>query len=191
MKLKIAAIAVFVFLVSTSFSIRPSEKMCLSTEEQQLYNLLNEYRKTNNLPPIALSGALTKVAQTHVLDLANKQPHNQKCNLHSWSKSTNWDGCCYTDDHKQAACMWAKPKEIAGYTGDGFEIAADLGDVATAQKALKGWKTSKGHNQVMINQGTWAKISWKAVGIGIYENYAVIWFGAVPDVTGIEVENCP
>lgn len=61
------------------------------------------------------------------------------CNLHSWASSSKWytpflslpspslcplyslsfiirSGCCYYSDHRNAACMWNKPREIDGYT---------------------------------------------------------------------------
>jgi hypothetical protein len=34
---------------------------------------------------------------------------------------------------------------------------------------------------VIVNSGTWARITWRAVGIGIYGSYAVVWFGEESD----------
>jgi hypothetical protein len=33
----------------------------------------------------------------------------------------------------------------------------------------------------LINSGTWSKIKWKAIGIGIYKEYGLVWFGDVED----------
>ena len=45
--------------------------------------------------------------------------------------------------------MWAKPREIANYAGDGYEIAYIEYPRASAQSTLAGWKKSTGHNQVI------------------------------------------
>ncbi|WP_298516628.1 CAP domain-containing protein [uncultured Kordia sp.] len=156
----------------------------LTKEEQKLYDLIMEYRKEKNLPSIPLSKSLTFVAQTHVKDLHNNTPNNfSTCNMHSWSDKGDWTPCCYTRDHKKAACMWYKPRELTSYQGHGFEIAHGSTDkkyMVKAERALQGWKKSKSHNKVVINEGIW-KDPWKAIGIGIYKNYAVVWFGKIPD----------
>lgn len=48
----------------------PSSLDGFEPEEVKLYNLVNEYRAQNGLPPIPASKALTTVANRHVLDLA-------------------------------------------------------------------------------------------------------------------------
>jgi uncharacterized protein YkwD len=159
---------------------------CLQDEEQKLYTLLMEYRASKGLGPIALSVKLTRVAQLHARDLAGHyDPKNTRCNLHSWSKNGTWTACCYTDDHKQAKCMWDKPREIAGYPGNGYEISYFSTTGANAEEGLEGWKRSPGHNQVIINEGIWKQIQWNAIGIGLYNEYGVVWFGKEPDD-----ENC-
>ena len=77
--------------------------------------------------------------------------------------------------------MWNKPKEISGYEGIGFEIAYYSSAGANAVEGLEGWKKSPGHNPVIVNLGTWSKTEWKAIGIGIYKEYGVVWFGEVED----------
>ena len=178
--MKYLLLPLLTFFLTTSF--KPAkENVCLKPEEQKLYDLLMQYRNSKNLPEIPLSYSLCKVAKLHVYDLAYNNPTNSKCNLHSWSSQGNWSSCCYTDDHKQAECMWNKPSELSAYTGSGFEIAAFLGEQATAKAAIDGWKSSAGHNEVMINAGTWKKMKWNAVGVGLEKGYAVIWFGTVED----------
>ncbi len=154
----------------------------LSDEESKLYKLLMEYRKEKGLPLIPVSKSLTIVAQTHVRDLQENFTRESGCNMHSWSNKGKWTACCYTPDHAQAECMWRKPQELTTYAGNGYEIAhGGQNYIATAEKAISGWKNSVGHNAVMINEGIW-KDKWNAVGIGIYGGYAVVWFG-------IEFEN--
>jgi uncharacterized protein YkwD len=167
-------------------------QVCLTSEERKLYDLMMEYRASNKLPAIPLSSRLTKVAQEHAKDLANNYTFNpdNTCNPHSWSKKGKWSSCCYTNDHKEAQCMWDKPKEIAGYESPGYEIAYYSSGSANAVEGLEGWKKSPGHNPLIINQGMWSKANWKAVGIGFYGNYGVVWFGEkADDLIVLECEN--
>ena len=156
---------------------------CLTKEEKKLYDLIMEYRRSKKLEPIPLSESLTLVAQTHARDLSEnyKFDPSNRCNPHSWSTKGKWTSCCYTNDHKKASCMWKKPKEIAGYEGNGFEIAYYSSMGANAQEGIDGWKISPGHNPLLINSGTWEKVKWKAIGIGIYKEYGLVWFGEESD----------
>ena len=156
---------------------------CLSKEEKKLYDLIIAYRRSKNLEAIPLSESLTIVAQTHARDLSEnyKFDPGNRCNPHSWSSKGKWTSCCYTNDHKKASCMWMKPKEIAGYEGNGFEIAYYSSIGANAQEGIDGWKISPGHNPLLINSGTWEKVKWQAIGIGIYKEYGLVWFGELAD----------
>lgn len=154
---------------------------CLSWAEIELYEVINKYRNRHNLPDIPLSASLTYVAQVHAKDLAEHYDYNARCNLHSWSDNGTWSSCCYSSDHKESACMWMKPEELTGFTGYGYEIAYwNSYDYANqtriAGDALKAWKKSRGHNNVIINRSTWKDLDWKAMGIGIYEGYVLVWF---------------
>ena len=153
----------------------------LTDEEIKLYNLIIEYRSSKGLSKIPLSKSLIFVAQTHVKDLANNKPDVGSCNGHSWSDKGNWTPCCYTSDHARAKCMWNKPSELTSYKGNGYEISFWSSGEVTAEGALSGWKGSSGHNAVIINQGGWRNSSWKAIGIGIYKDYAAVWFGKERD----------
>jgi uncharacterized protein YkwD len=154
----------------------------LTTEEKKLYQLVMEYRKSLGLPNIPLSNNLNKVAQTHVQDLQKfGNPFDKNCNLHSWSKNGSWTSCCYTADHSQKECMYQKPREISKYQGNGYEIAYYFSDLVTAEMALENWKKSPGHLAVIANSGIWKNIRWNAIGIAIYKNYSVIWFGMEED----------
>jgi uncharacterized protein YkwD len=161
----------------------PENDGILSKEEQKLYELIMEYRKSKGLPPIALSAKLTKVAQAHARDLADnyKFDFDNKCNPHSWSKKGKWSPCCYTNDHKEAKCMWDKPREIADYAANGYEIAYYSSKGATAEEGLAGWKVSPGHNPLIVNEGMWSQVKWKGIGIGLYGEYGIVWFGEVED----------
>lgn len=166
-------------------------QVCLTDNEMRLYKLINDYRKQKGLPAIALSASLSFVAQTHAKDVVNNKPNAGDCNMHSWSNKGSWTSCCYTRDHKQAQCMWNKPMELTNYKGYGYEISFsmyksdDATYTATAEEALNGWKTSQGHNQVIINESIWKDSPWKSIGIGIYQGYTCVWFGRETDTEPI------
>jgi hypothetical protein len=173
-----------------------AQDVCLSGEEAELARRVNAYRAENGLPAVPVSRSLTMVAQAHVRDLQQYRPdegtdsRGQPCNLHSWSANGPWTAVCYTADHAYAQGMWQKPREIAGYPGIGFENAfAAFGKRASAAEALDAWKASVGHNQTILQQAAWRRYSWPAMGVGISENFAVLWFGDVPDPAG-EAQAC-
>jgi hypothetical protein len=155
----------------------------ITAEELKLYKLIMDYRKSKKFPVIPLSKSLTYVAQVHSKDLDVNHPDVGNCNMHSWSKKGKWKSCCYTDDHKQAKCMWDKPRELTNYTGDGFEISTYNSEM-NASQALESWKGRVHHNNVIINQDIWKDTRWNAIGIGINGTYAVVWFGSVSDQEG-------
>lgn len=175
-------------LLLTSSSNTAVDKVTVSKNEYKLYKLINQYRASKNLPAIPLSKSLTYVAQVHCKDLVENQPDKGKCNMHSWSNKGNWEGCCYTSDHKKASCMWNKPSELTNYPSSGFEISHwssyQSGDGVPAEQALQSWKSSNGHNNVIINRSVWKNKEWKAIGIGIHKNYACVWFGLSEDPAG-------
>jgi hypothetical protein len=158
----------------------------LSTAELELYNLIMEYRKTYNLPAIPLSKSLTYVAQQHAIDFETNNPETKFCNLHSWSNQGKWKGCCYKDDHSNTTCMVNKPKELTNYKFDGYEISCSVSKPYTMspEKSLKLWKGSRYHNDVIINKGEWRSVSWSAIGIGMHNGYACVWFGETLDKDG-------
>jgi len=153
----------------------------LSDEEKKLYDLVMQHRKEQGLAKIPLSKSLTFVAQTHAKDM-EENPATGDCNLHSWSSKGKWTACCYNDSQSNAPCMWNKPKELTIYEGIGFEIAHWSTYGTDAQTAFYSWKNSSGHNSLIINQGIWKNHEWKAIGVGIFGSYAVIWFGTAEDI---------
>jgi uncharacterized protein YkwD len=177
-------IAVLSFIV-IFFRVNGQEVAC-TAEELKLYEMLNEYRSRLKLPRVPLSPALCVVAQTHARDLAENHPYDYRCNLHSWSSKGPWTPCCYTQGQEQALCMWKKPAELTDYKGYGYEIAywnnLHYDDPAgIAYDALKAWKKSRAHHAVIINKDIWKQFSWKAMGVGIYKGYVLVWFGTEPD----------
>jgi hypothetical protein len=143
---------------------------------------INAYRQSQGLPPIPVSDELTRVAKAHVTDLATYHPEDA-CNrsLHSWSNHGNWTSGCY-DPGNQATwpLMWNKPREIANYQSNGYEIAAWATPSITADQAVALWRSDAPHDDVMLNHGIWANLTWQALGGWAGENYACAWFGEAP-----------
>jgi uncharacterized protein YkwD len=177
-----------------SFTSEPEEpatsvSICVNSAESRLADMINEYRKSKKLPPIPLSASLTKVARMHAEDLDENFTAGRNCNLHSWSDDPRWSSCCYTPDHKKASCMWDKPRELTSYKGDGYEIAYFSNynyksEEEFLKDALQGWKSSRGHNELLINGGKWKTVVWKAMGIAVQGDYVVVWFGELTDQEG-------
>ena len=169
------------------------EYSCLSSKEEKLFRLVNEYRQAHGLPPIENSRSLNKVARVHAIDLSENAPatgrdrRGKPCSLHSWSDIGYWKSVCYTEDNMYANSMWNKPREITNfmYTGDGYENAYfTSGKEADPARVLEAWKASPRHNAVLLQSGAWKGTSIMAFGIGIHKNYAVMWVGSATDPLG-------
>lgn len=181
MKFTLSIIALLLFSSATFAQKKDLTFGEPSSEERELVKIVNEYRASKKLPPIKFSKSLAHVAQIHAKDMA-EFPAVGKCIAHSWSPNGSWNPCCYTIDHKQAQCMWDKPRELTNFTGNGYENAA-LG-VNTAKDALKAWKSDAPHNDVIINKSIWQRYKWKSIGVGMYKGYACMWVSDVEDPDG-------
>lgn len=160
---KIIITIYFLIITSISFS------QVLSNEENKLYDIIMKYRKENGLPSIPFSASLTYVAQMHCKDLVE----NLGFLTHAWST------CKYeAGDIQTYSCMWQKPSELTSYKGYGYECAhgGTGGYIATAESSLQSWKNSTPHNDVILNKGIWNN-KWNAIGVGILNGFACIWFG--------------
>ena len=158
---------------------KPAPLVDAMADAAALAKLINAYRASIKLPHVPISPALTKVAQAHVRDLNLNKPIKDGCNMHSWSEHGTWTACCYDSSREAARCMWKKPKEIAGYKGNGYEIAANASGIPPEQ-ALALWQKSPAHHAVMINKDQWKK-PWRALGVAVEGDYAVAWFGEESD----------
>lgn len=166
---------------------------CLSAKERELFRLVNEYRESRGLAPIANSRSLNKVARVHAIDLCANSPaegadsRGQSCSLHSWSDRGAWKPVCYTRDHAFAEAMWDKPREITNFTylGDGYENAYSTSErEVSPARVLEAWKASPSHNAILLESGDWKGSNLMAFGVGIHKNFAVMWVGSQVDPLG-------
>ncbi len=137
--------------------------------EFRLADLINDYRKQHGLSVIAISPALSAVANRHARDLA----------MNLGKLSHDWSNCAMTDP----TCMWSAPKKLGtGYMAAGYE-SVYAGETQDPARILTTWR-EKGngpHNDVLLNLRSWSRFEWRALGIGIYKGYAVMWVGAEAD----------
>ena len=164
--------------------------VCISDDEANLMDVVNDYRVNNALPAVPWSNVLMNVGQWHAEDASINDAtiFNPPCNIHSWSNDMPnlWNAVCYTSDHAAAAEMWAKPSQISGgsFTGNGFENAAQGAE--DNNQALGWWQASPGHNDVILNQNIWANYTWRSMGVGVsttLTNYHYLWFSYTADVS--------
>lgn len=160
----------------------------LSEAEANLYYLINEYRESLGLSKLSFSKSLTSVARAHVKDSHDYTPRLQlddrgiQGNLHSWSNNGNWSGGAYTPDHEHAEIMWDKPSELTDYAGAGYEISVYHSIGIDPKLALDLWKSSSGHNEVIIGDNDWSFIT--TMGVAMDKNYSHVWFGGDEDPAG-------
>jgi hypothetical protein len=158
---------------------------CLTEPEWKLYRMINEYRRQYDLPPVPLSTSLCFVAKTHVKDLFLNHPDQDPCNSHSWSAKGPWKPFCYPGDENKKGSVWDKPKELTKYNSKGYEIVYWENSAVLIDSVISFWKSIDYFNSFLMNTGKWQGKRWNAIGIGIWENYAVAWFGEVPDPEGV------
>lgn len=169
------------------------EFACLSANETELFNLINQYRRSNGLPAISNSRSLNKVARMHAVDLHLHNPQQSQdarglpCNLHSWSKNGFWSPVCYTSDHYYADKMMSKASEITRriYNDLAYEnVYMSSVDLIFPRRVLQAWQESRKHRELVLEQEKWTKTYWQSLGVGFYKNIATIWVGSMPDPLG-------
>ena len=175
---------IFAPLLSSSSGVSPGE--CMSEKQESLANEINSYRRNNGLGMVPVSFSLSLVAQWHVIDLFTTQPNvPAQCNLHSWSGNmpSLWTPVCYTDDHAFAPEMWKKPSQITdgAYMSPGFEIVYRSSAEVVPPIAVAFWGSNPSHKAIILERGEWAGQSFAAMGVGVYKNFAAVWFGKQAD----------
>lgn len=153
----------------------------ISADELRLYELIMTERRKAGLHAIPLSPVLTSVARAHVWD-STTSPASGSCNMHSWTTDTGaWEPFCYTSDHAQMRKMHAMPQVLFDFRADGYENSAWGSPSTNPDRAIAGWMGSSGHRSVILNEGIWADMEWRAIGIGISGQYAHMWVSTCAD----------
>jgi len=176
-----AVFLLFFNIISTVYAQEVDN--CLTNEEMIFYELITAYRKQQGMPQIALSKSLTKVAKSHVSDLAYNHPDVGKCTMYSWSDQGKWKKCCFTDI-KQNTCMWDKPSELTSYLGKGYELVTTTSAETSGHDAIQRWRNDPASSSLILNKGIWKDHDWKSIGIGILDGYLSVWVGDDKDPEG-------
>lgn len=166
--------------VTTGQNQKIPKSFSVSEKSFELFKLINDERVKHELKPIALSASLSYVATTHIQDLIANQPDTGLCNLHSWSKNGNWTACCYQAYIPLQNCMWDKPKELTPYKYRGYELAFWQDGDLSPEEILAGWMEIPEAANMILNKGNWTN-EWRAIGTGMENGYAVVWFGRAAD----------
>ncbi|KAI9290615.1 hypothetical protein K502DRAFT_353816 [Neoconidiobolus thromboides FSU 785] len=144
-----------------------NEVMC-----NKVVDIINEIREKRGLSKIKKSSKLTKTAEEHAKDLKRNQ-NNPNLKLHSWYNlhPCNFDG--------NFNCMWEKPRQVANYPSNGYEISfSGLND---ANSIVQTWLNSPPHASVILNQDSFSGAKWNAIGSASVSPFTVVWFGTEPD----------
>lgn len=138
-------------------------------DETELFRLINEYRKQNNLPEVRESKSLYLVANRHLIDLN----FNLKKLTHSWNDCEFDSG-----DAKTWKCIYDAPKKFdPAFSGIGYEnVYYNSKGKFSPAEALEGWKKSPLHNAALLNQDIFKDSKWLAGGVAIDGKYAAVWF---------------
>lgn len=170
----------------THKAVKPSvpADFCIGSDALILYNMINDFRRTNKLPVIPLSRSMCYVALMHISDLRAGNALDNGCGLHSWSDKGNWRPCCYTKDPARSECMSNKPKELTGYPGTGYEVVYWGEETATPLAAIETWRSTGLTKNVFLNIDKWKTKQWKAIGVAIEGGFAIVWLGDKTDTPG-------
>lgn len=166
------------------FAQQNQTDVCLNQDEIRLAELINNFRKENKMPAVALSVSLTQVAKTHVVDLQTNNPDTSICSTASWSDKGSWKACCYNPYVLQEECMWDKPKELTSYVYRGYELSYYEERIIQVDSLFALWKSTTEASEILLTKGAYRDKKWEAMGLAIGENYACVWFGQRADSKG-------
>lgn len=159
--------------------VEPSE---LTEVESRLINMINNFRKLNKLTELPVSKSLLMVAKMHASDLSTNQPDSGICGLHSWSDKGKWIACCETELAAKN-CFEAKASEITGYKGKTIEMVFKIENEMSGPNVFQMIEKSQKAMDILLQKGIYSKKPWKAMGVGISGQYALIWFGDETDAS--------
>lgn len=138
---------------------------CADAEAQKFLSLINSYRKSKGLAPLALSQTLGAAAQHHSDSMAKND--------------------YFSHDLIPEGISWSKNVENYGYTYTTYRGENIAAGSSSASGTMSQWKASSTHKATMLSS------RYKAIGIGrAYDadsQYGWYWttdFGGKADTTG-------
>jgi hypothetical protein len=76
--------------------------------------------------------------------------------------------------------MWKKPREISGHRSNGYENIYWTSAPFAPAMAINYWEGKKEELDMILQQGNWKRHAWRTMGVGVYGNYAAVWFSEKP-----------
>lgn len=154
---------------------------CVDSAARDLYGMITAFRKQSGLAPIPLSRSLSYVAHLHVKDLYLHHPDRGGCNAHSWSDRGHWKPFCYPADENKKNTVWDKPRELTRYPARGYELVYWENYPLVPDTIMMIWASEPYFLDFLLNSGKWKGVTWNAIGVAVFENYACAWFGEAAD----------
>lgn len=176
-------ILAFVLLSGMIFGQNYSS-ICISNEERELLNLINDYRVENGLPALEISAALTYTADMHTADLFYNKPHIKGKSLYSWSNKGKWNKLNFKRAKKPIKDIKDKPSEITRYNGQSLEAVYYSSGVFSPRLIFERWKQQPDINNMILNRQEYSTSMWKVIGVSHFEGFTSVWFGPLDDNTG-------
>jgi hypothetical protein len=153
----------------------------IGKDEIKLTELINKYRSKKGLGELQVSASLCFVAKTHLSDVFKNRPDKKGCSLYSWSDKGSWKPCCFKNNIVNLDQMAAKPFEVAGFRGKGFEVMISAIENKSMVDLLDLWLKKKTTGDFLLSAGKWNSKSWQSMGVSVYKGYASIWLSEIPD----------
>jgi hypothetical protein len=178
----------FIFLFTAALAGESQElpdNFCLTNDEMQLFDKINQLRQSYGKTDLQLSASLSFVAKTHVKDLLDQHPDTSVCNLSSWSNKGNWTACCYNSYVPKPDCMWDKPKELTPYPYRGYEFVSYFDDQFSVDSVINLFSDTKEVLDMILTQQTYDTKKWICCGVGMNDHYVSIWFGQRKDALSV------
>lgn len=153
----------------------------IGKDEIKLTELINKYRSKKGFGELQVSPSLCFVAKTHLTDVEKNRPDKKGFSLYSWSGKGSWKPCQFKDNIVNLDQMSAKPSEVAGFKGKGFEIMISSMENKSMVDLFDLWLKKKTTGDFLLSNGKWDNKSWQSMGVSVYKGYASIWLSEIPD----------
>jgi len=181
-------VLIFGFFIWLGLSAQSNKKIppdfCVSTDENKLYESINQFLIDNGNKKLSSSISLSYVAKQHIEDLIQNHPDTSICNLSSWSDKGDWEACCYSKYIHYQDCMWDKPKELTNFRYRGYELALYFEENFNSDTIMQLLMSSNSAINMLLAKGEYSNKKWICMGVAINSNYASIWFAQREDKAG-------
>lgn len=114
----------------------------LAAMEKSVHRQINQYRRTQGLPPLKLDSRISAIAREHSQKMARKQ---------------------VPFGHNGSGSRYRKISQFIRYRGVAENVAYNMGYRNPGKSAVEGWIESPGHHRNMVGK-------YQVTGIGVAKN---------------------